>query len=273
MDGPIGPRAVRAVPPPTSAVNEILRSPLQASQMQQRVLIVEDHADLAANIYDYLGAHGFQPDHAADVASALRLLATHDFDAIVLDLGLPGRDGLDLLRELRAKQLHTPIIIVSARDQLDMRLTGLNLGADDYMTKPIDLPELQARLGAVLRRANWSAKGTIAPESIGMLNYGPISFNRRNHCATREGRTIYLTPTLGRLLASLLRVAPRIVTHSELMADAWEGAFADANTLHTQMSNLRNALDKPFQQSIIRTERGVGYMLHMDPCDKPNEVH
>jgi DNA-binding response OmpR family regulator len=235
--------------------------------MQPRVLIVEDHADLAANIYDYLGAHGFQPDHAADAAGALRLLSAHSFEAIILDLGLPGRDGLELLRQLRESEVRTPIIIVSARDQLDTRILGLGLGADDYMIKPIDLPELQARLRSVLRRAAWSSQQPRATEPITTLSFGPISFNRQNHSVMRAGRTIYLTPTLGRLLASLLQAAPRVVTHGELIAQAWEGAGADVNTLHTQMSNLRLVLDKPFAEPIIHTERGLGYMLRLDRHD------
>jgi DNA-binding response OmpR family regulator len=216
------------------------------------VLLVEDQHDIAANIWDYLERRGYELDHCADGASGLARARRGGFQVIVLDLGLPRLDGLDLCRQLRAAGDGVPILMLTARDTLEDKLRGFAEGADDYMVKPFALKELEARIRALQR----GFSGPTKCEASGELRY-----DRRAMTASRAGREIPLTRTQGRLLDALLADAPAIVGHERLLAAGWEDGDADLPALHQQMYELRNLVDRPFNRALIASVRGVGYRI------------
>lgn len=217
------------------------------------LLIVEDQADVAANIWDFLSARGHLVDHAADGITGLRMAMSGAYDVIVLDLGLPRLDGLVLCRRLRAAGHGVPVIMLTARDQLDDKLKGFEEGADDYLVKPFALKELEARIGVLSRR------GQPMPGSI--LSALGLELDPRAHTVRREGRTITLTKAQTRILECLLREAPRVVEHERLTRAVWGGEGGDPAALHTHIYALRVALDKPFERPLIQTVHGIGYRL------------
>lgn len=218
----------------------------------KRVLLIEDQADFAANVWQFLEARGFEMDHAANGAMGLKMLNEAVFDVVILDLGLPLMDGLALCKAVRARDNQVPILALTARDQLSDKLSGFHAGVDDYVVKPVALPELEARLLALLRR------GSTAPAK---LNFGPLSFDLNTLTLVRDARTILLTPKLGLLLTTLMKAAPAVVSHASLIDTVWEGADADINALHSQISNLRALIDRPFSNALLQSEPGLGYAL------------
>lgn len=216
-----------------------------------RVLLVEDEHDIAANVWDFLERRGYVVDHCADGASGLARAMQGGFDVVVLDLGLPRLDGLDLCRRLREAGHGVPVLMLTARDTLDDKLRGYAEGADDYMVKPFALPELEARLRAMVGRGR----------PFGPLACGPLAYDPRTLAAQREGRRMPLTRLQGALLEALLREAPRIVPHARLIELAWGAAGADIAALQTQVYELRALVDRPFSQPMIQSVRGVGYRL------------
>ncbi len=219
------------------------------------VLVVEDQHDIAANIWDFLERRGHRVDHAGDGASGLARAMEGRFDVIVLDLGLPRMDGLELCRRLRQAGRGTPVLMLTARDTLDDKLKGYAEGADDYMVKPFELRELEARL-RVLCRDRQPRTGT--------NEYGPLRFDAASLLAWRDGKRIPLNRNQGRLLALLLQDAPRIVSHQQLAEALWGDAHADAARLHDHLYALRALIDKPFDMPLIHSVHGLGYRLLAD---------
>lgn len=217
-----------------------------------RVLLIEDHADFAANVWQFLERRGFQMDHAANGAMGLKMLTEAVFDVVILDLGLPLMDGLAVCKAARARANQVPILALTARDQLSDKLSGFDAGVDDYVVKPVALPELEARLRALLRR------GSTTPAK---LNFGSLSFDHITMTLVRDARTILLTPKLGLLLSTLMKAAPSVVSHASLIDAVWEGGEADINALHSQISNLRGLIDRPFPYALLQTVAGQGYAL------------
>jgi DNA-binding response OmpR family regulator len=218
-----------------------------------RVLLVEDQADIAANIWDFLERRGHEVDHCADGAAGLERARAGDFDVIVLDLGLPRLDGLDLCKTLRDAGHGVPVLMLTARDTLDDKLRGYAHGADDYMVKPFAMRELEARI-RVLHRG-------IAGSARKVASDAPITYDAATMIATREGRKVPLTRLQGRLLDVLLAESPKIVPHEKLLRAAWGAEAGEMAALHTQMYELRALLDKPFDTPLIRSVRGVGYRI------------
>ena len=216
------------------------------------VLIIEDQHDIAANIWDFLERRGHRVDHAADGASGLTRAMDGRFDVIVLDLGLPRMDGLELCRRLRQAGHGTPVLMLTARDTLDDKLKGYAEGADDYMIKPFELRELEARL-RVLRRDRQTAAST--------SHYGPLRFDAGSLLAWREGKRIPLNRNQGKVLALLLQDAPRIVSHQRLAQALWGDAPFDVARLHDHLYALRALIDKPFAAPLIQSVHGLGYRL------------
>ncbi len=217
-----------------------------------RVLVIEDQHDIAASIWDFLERRGHEVDHCADGVTGLARAMRGDIDVIVLDLGLPRMDGLDLCRRLREAGHGTPVLMLTARDTLDDKLRGFAEGADDYLVKPFAMRELEARIRAVQRR------GQAAGDAHA---YADLSYDPRTMTAEREGRSIPLTRLQGAILSVLLQEAPRIVPHAKLIASAWGAGGGDIAALQTQVYELRALVDKPFAQVLIRSVRGVGYRL------------
>ena len=225
-------------------------NPLQSTAA--RVLVIEDQHDIAANIWDFLERRGYEVDHCADGVTGLARAMRDDFDVVVLDLGLPRRDGLDLCRRLREAGNGVPILMLTARDTLDDKLRGFAEGADDYLVKPFAMRELEARIRAVQRRGLRDGKTPA---------FGDLAYDAGSMTAEREGRRIPLTRLQGAILHTLLREAPRIVPHARLIEAAWTAGGGDVAALQTQVYELRALVDKPFAQALIRSIRGVGYRL------------
>ena len=217
------------------------------------LLIVEDQTDVAANIWDFFSARGHVVDHAADGAMGLRMAMRGGYDVIVLDLGLPRLDGLALCQRLREAGDGVPVIMLTARDQLNDKLAGFAHGADDYLVKPFALRELEARVGVLARRGRPAAGAVTA---VAGLELDPLA-----HVARREGRTMALTKAQVKLLECLMRESPRVVEHERLARVLWGSEGGEQGALHTHIYALRSVVDKPFAHPLIHTVHGIGYRL------------
>jgi DNA-binding response OmpR family regulator len=222
------------------------------------VLIIEDNADIVANLYGYLEPLGYTLDSARDGFAGLALAADCKHDAIVLDLTLPGLDGIDLCRRLR-EELHrdTPVLMLTARDTVEDKVLGLRSGADDYLVKPFSLVELDARLQALVRR---SRRRVGNPR----LRVGALEFNPKTYEATREGRRLELSPMGYRILACLMRASPAVVTRESLEHELWGENPPASDALRTHIHAVRHALEKSPGRPMLLTITGVGYRL-IDP--------
>jgi DNA-binding response OmpR family regulator len=219
------------------------------------ILIVEDDADIAGNLYDYLAAKGYAVDAAPNGLTALHLLATQQFDTIVLDIGLPGIDGLTLAQRIRRDaKSSVPILMLTARDTLDDKLAGFAAGADDYLVKPFALKEVDARIQALLKRVQGRVVET--EMRVGELAYDPFS-----GIASWQGRPLKLSPKSLKLLVTMLAQPGRLFSREELEHAVWGQLQASSDTLRTHLSQLRRELALPEGNSMIETVHGRGYRL------------
>jgi len=218
-----------------------------------RILLIEDQRDIAANIWDYLEHRGFVMDHAGDGASGLRMALDGAYDVIVLDLGLPKLDGLDLCRALRAAHRDTPVLMLTARDTLDDKLAGFAEGADDYVVQPFAMKELEARIRALYRRGRM--------QQGEQLRVADLVLDPANLTVERAGQRLNLTRAGFALLEALMRRSPHLVRHAELANALWGEAGGDIATLHTHLSVLRAVIDRPFDLRLLHTVHGFGYRL------------
>jgi DNA-binding response OmpR family regulator len=225
--------------------------------MGLRVLIVEDQADIAANIWDFLERRGYVVDHAAEGEAGLARALAGDLDVIVLDLGLPRLDGLDLCRRLRQAGHGVPVLMLTARDTLDDKLRGFAEGADDYLVKPFAMRELEARIQSVHRRGR--------PPPRQPLAVGPLSFDPCAMLAVREGQSIALTRTQAVLLHALLAAYPRVVAHRTLLQAGWGDTDTEVASLHSHIYELRALVDRPFGFPMLQTVHGLGYRVVAPP--------
>lgn len=223
--------------------------------MPAAILIIEDNRDLAANIADYLEGHGYVPDVALDGVTGMHLAVTQRYDAIVLDLMLPGMDGLTLCRRLRQDARSTvPVLMLTARTTLDDKVAGYAEGADDYLVKPFDLRELDLRLQALRRRAAGHGQGE-------RLTVGDLVFDVATLEVSRGGLPVTLPATSRRILELLMRQSPRVVTRAEIETALWGDSPPDSDALRVHMHTLRLAIEPPGTRPMLRTIRGVGYQL------------
>jgi len=218
------------------------------------ILVIEDNPDLVANLYDYLEPKGYVLDAAYDARTGLQFASEKSFDAIILDLTLPGLDGLELCRQLRDSGSHTPVLMLTARDTLDAKLKGFAAGADDYLVKPFALQELEARLSALIRRARCDHEHE--PLIVADLVFDPETLS-----VQRAGQSITLPPIPLKILALLIRQSPRVVPRRELERRIWGNERPDSDSLRTHLHVLRSAIDKPFETHLLRTVHGMGYQL------------
>ena len=218
------------------------------------VLLVEDHSDLAASIGDYLESSGFAMDYAADGAIALNLVDENPYDVIVLDLMLPKIDGIRVCERLRERGDGTPILMLTARDQLDDKVAGFNAGADDYLVKPFEMEELAVRVRALIRRA----RGEM---SDGAMRVGDLVFDPKTMRVEREGARVNLSPTSIRILKVLMRESPRLVSREQLENELWGDMLPDSDTLRSHMYNLRKGIDRPYKVKLLHTVQGMGFKL------------
>lgn len=221
-----------------------------------RILIIEDNPDILAHLYGYLEPRGYVVDSARNGYGGLALISENAYDAVVLDLMLPGLSGLELCRKMRAEfRLDTPVLMLTARDSLEDKAAGFDSGADDYLVKPFSLAELDMRLRALARRA----AGRHVPDRT--LRFGELVFDPDLQSASREGRQVALTRTGYILLRVLMEAAPRIVPRAVLEQAVWGEDRPDSDALRTHIHALRQSLDKPFAAPMVVTVTGVGFRM------------
>ena len=223
-----------------------------------RILIIEDDRGIAANLYEYLEARGHVPDHALDGATGLHFAVTNDYDAIVLDLALPGIDGRDVCRRLREDaRRDTPVLMLTARDTLEDKLAGFAAGADDYLVKPFALKELEARLLALHKRHQ--GRSVERRLQVGDLVYEPTTLT-----VTRAGEPVKLPPKCLRLLEVLMHQPHKVYSRTELEHAVWGDAQPQSDTLRSHLHLLRRALARPGLPDLVENVHGLGYRLTRD---------
>ena len=222
-----------------------------------RLLLIEDEAEVAAYIVKGLNESGHTVDQAHDGKSGIALATTEDYDAMIIDRMLPGIDGLTIVKSVRAANIHTPILILSALGEVDDRVEGLKAGADDYLTKPFAFSELDARLEVLQRR---STSGLSMDTS---LRVGDLELDQLKRTASRAGKAIELQPREYRLLEYLMRHAGQVVTRTMLLEHVWDYHFdPQTNVIDVHISRLRSKIDKGYNTPLLHTVRGAGYMIN-----------
>jgi DNA-binding response OmpR family regulator len=220
-----------------------------------RLLVVEDDPTIASFLVKGLQEAGFAVDHADNGGEALHLASSEDYAVAVVDLMLPGMDGLALIEELRRRRLRVPVIILSAKRSVDDRVRGLQAGGDDYLTKPFAFAELLARVQALIRRAS----GTPDPTRLAV---GDLVMDLVSRRVERDGRLLELRPREFALLEYLMRNAGRVVSKSMILSHVWDYSFDPrTNVVDVLVHRLREKVDKGFPRKRIRTVRGMGYVL------------
>lgn len=230
------------------------------------ILLVEDHRQLAHTIVEFLEETGALVDYAGDGHLARTLLSEHHYDIILLDIMLPGEDGYAVCEYLRRDlALDTPVVFLTARDHLDDKLEGFARGGDDYLTKPFALPELKARVEALVRRDRREVAEHV-------LRVGELEVDVARLRATRAGEELKLSPTAFRILRILVRESPRVVSREQLEQELWGELVPDSDALRSHLYNLRKAVDKPFASSMLTTLPGVGFSIQEPEADPHTET-
>lgn len=220
-----------------------------------RVLVVEDERKIAAYVKRGLEEAGYAVDAAYTGPEALDWAAVVDFDLIVLDILLPGMDGVAVCRALRRRGVRTPILMLTARDTVDDRVAGLDAGADDYLVKPFALRELLARLRALSRRSADAPKSPV-------LRVADLALDTRTHRAERGGQTVDLTAKEHAVLEYLMRHPEQVLSRETIAEHVWSyDSFHESNIVDVYIRNLRRKLDDPFDDKLIQTVRGAGYRI------------
>jgi two-component system OmpR family response regulator len=226
-----------------------------AKDIAMRILVVEDDNKIASFITKGLEQSGFAVDHADNGEDGLFLARTEPYDAAVIDLMLPGLDGLALIKKMRKAKMTTPVIILSARRSVGDRIKGLETGSDDYLVKPFVFAELLARVQALIRRSTGAAEPT-------SLTVGDLSVNLLKREVTRSGRKIELQPREFSLLEYFMRQPGRVVSKTMILEHIWNYNFdPQTNVVDVLVCRLRNKVDKDFDRRLIHTIRGVGYVF------------
>ncbi len=219
-----------------------------------KILVVEDEAKTAAYLRKGLTEHGYVVDVAVNGEDGLHLARTSEYDLIVLDILLPEKDGWTVLRDLRRAGSQTPVLFLTARDAVQDRVRGLELGADDYLIKPFAFSELLARVRTVLRRA--------PSRQPDVLRIADLDLDFVRHKAVRAGRRLELTPKEFLLLSLLARRAGEVLSRTLIAEQVWDMNFdSETNVVDVHVRRLRSKVDDPFEKKLIRTVRGVGYVL------------
>lgn len=220
-----------------------------------KILVIEDDADIASNIGQYFEHKGHQLDFAYSGPLGLKLALAERFDLIILDLMLPGKDGISLCREFRSQSRHdTPILMLTARDTVDDKISGFEAGSDDYLVKPFSLRELEARVHALNRRGK---DGQQSP----VMRIENLELNRDTMQVTRADQSIRLKPRAFRILEYLMIHPHRVISRQELIEHIWSDDPPDGDPLRVHIHSLRAKIDKPFDTDLIHTVHGVGYRI------------
>lgn len=223
-----------------------------------KILVIEDNKDLAINIGDYLEARQHVLDFAQDGFSGMHLAVNNDYDVIILDLNLPGIDGLELCRKLRDEaKRDTPVLMLTARDTVANKLEGYAAGCDDYMVKPFSLLELEARIGALNKLFHRARNSEVI--KVSDLEYWPETMT-----LMRAGRKITLKPTTLKILVELMRESHRVVKRPELEQKIWKDRPPNSDSLRAHIYAIRSAVDKDTPHKLLQTIHGVGYRLALE---------
>lgn len=216
------------------------------------LLLIEDDLDLADTVVQYLELEGIRCDHAANGMAGLQLATEGQYQVLLLDLNLPRLDGLILCQRLRAAGDDTPILMLTARDSLDEKVAGFHAGTDDYLVKPFALQELIVRIEALARRRSGQVR---------KLSCGDLEMHLGEKTVTRNDLPIKLSPIGWRLLETLLRASPEVVSRQALEEAVWGDDFPDSNSLKVHMFHLRKAVDGPFATALLQTVAGHGFAI------------
>ena len=225
------------------------------------ILLIEDHADISEMVGAYFENREYIVDYAADGITGLHLAVSNTYDAIIIDLMLPGMDGLEVCQKIRDEaRSDVPIIMLTARDTLDDKITGLDVGADDYLIKPFAIKELEARIRSLIRRHSGDIKKEI-------LSVGELSIDTSTLKVKRADKELVITPIGLKILSVLMKASPAVVSRRELERQVWGDILPDSDTLRSHLYNLRKVVDKPFENNLLLTIQGSGYKI-IDPDEK-----
>ncbi|MCW7753014.1 response regulator transcription factor [Desulfobotulus sp. H1] len=216
------------------------------------VLLVEDDLDLAETLIDYLALESVLCDHAGNGMAGMQLIRNNCYDVILLDINLPRMDGLHVCETVRREGKETPVLMLTARGQLEDKLEGFGAGADDYLVKPFELKELVVRIHALAGRRSGQTR---------LLRCGDLEMNMMARRVTRAGKEIRLSPTGWKILEALMRSTPETVSRQKLTEAVWGEDPPDSDSLKVHLFHLRKALDAPFEQSMIQTVPGHGFAI------------
>lgn len=227
---------------------------LPVIRFKMRILLAEDEPKVAEHVRAGLVAEGYAVDVAADGDEAVWLAEENKYDALLLDVTMPHKDGFTVVRHLRRKQILAPVIFITARDDVQDKVRGLDAGADDYLTKPFSISELLARLRAVLRRQR--------PSSATVVRVGDLELDLVAHEARRAGEQIILTPREFALLEFLISNSPKPVSKTAIVEHVWDQHFdSETNVVNVYVNMLRKKIDRAGLKPLIHTVRGVGFAL------------
>ncbi len=227
---------------------------ISALKQKLRILVVEDNQDIAENIGDYFEAKGHSLDFAMDGISGLHLALTEEYDVMILDIMLPGMDGLSLCKKLRESSAgQIPVLMLTARDTLPDKISGFESGTDDYLVKPFALQELEVRLYSLVKRtrATYSSRLTVAD----------LEFNMETMTVSRAGQQIELNRACLQILEILMKASPKVVSRKDLEYSLWGDMPPGSDALRSHLYTLRRKIDKPFSGNLLQTVHGVGYKL------------
>lgn len=218
------------------------------------LLLIEDNPDLVENLNEFFEDHGHTVDIAYNGLTGLNFALENAYDVIILDLMLPGMDGLEVCARLRREGRATPVLMLTARDTLANKLEGFNSGADDYLVKPFDLPELEVRLKALARRV----RGDVAQQSLVVED---LEFDPKTLRVSRAGKRIELAPIPIKILSLLMQRSPAVVSRELIEREIWGDDLPDSDTLRAHIHVLRSGIDRGFDVPLVHTVRGMGYQI------------
>lgn len=224
------------------------------------LLLIEDNPDLVENLSEFFEDRNDTVDIAYNGLNGLSFALDNNYDVIILDLMLPGMDGLEVCERLRKAGKSTPVLMLTARDTLDNKLEGFHRGADDYLVKPFDLPELEVRIEALARRGSGQV---VQP----LMTVADLKFDPQTLRITRSGKRIDLPPIPIKILSCLMKRSPALVTREEIEREVWGDSLPDSDALRAHMHVLRTAIDRGFDQPLLHTLRGMGYRLAVSDDD------
>lgn len=223
-----------------------------------RILLAEDVGKVAEHVRQGLTAEGYSVDVAADGDEALWLAEIHPYDILVLDVMMPAKDGFTVVRQLRRKNINTPVLFLTSRAEVEDRVRGLDAGGDDYLTKPFSMAELLARLRALLRRQR--------PQATNLVRVADLELDLISHDATRAGQKIELTRREFALLEFLMSASPKPVSKTAIVEHVWDQHFdSETNVVNVYMKHLRRKIDRPEWKPLLHTIRGVGFAVREEP--------